>query len=59
MFPLGYMCDIEHSSKLCNAMEYGLFTCYDFSVLDSDRHVAVNCLFLLRTPILTLVKGPP
>jgi hypothetical protein len=22
------------------AVEYGQFTCYDFSVLDSDRHVA-------------------
>jgi cold-inducible RNA-binding protein len=32
-------------------VENGLFTCYDFTVLDSDRHAAysVACLFLLRT----------
>jgi hypothetical protein len=52
------VCCIEHKRALAEegrlariAVEYGQFTCYDFSVLDSDRHVACfsACLFLLRT----------
>jgi hypothetical protein len=41
------VCRIEHKKALAEksrlariAVEYGQFTCYDFSVLDSDRHVA-------------------